>query len=922
MAVVLSSSPCYSAITITPPHGKPALISSSPSLPSPSQLFFSMPLRLPDGSRAAPTPTYAVAGFASASTLLRQAREIDESDSPNAAERLGLAAGYELQDASQDSSEAVKEDAVKEKAVKEKAVKEKAVKEKALKEKAVKKKAVKEKGLKGKKPVFKTPGSLLEDHLRPDEKNSVDRELENPPKASAPKEPAPKKLRKKKENKDEGDGQTKIKKAKIIKPGAGRSNDKPKKSSTTTKKAKENVATNSMVPISTQDSDVQARGEFRELCLEKAIPIRRNWTPVRDTVQEITTVTNVEASTASALLPDTPPTKALPIVRFGKLLGGFGFAQPDEGNVTVFEATRPGNGEAVVKRRKIELVNGICAHQPAEKPQRSKSTKKLQTVTAKATAPFMPVESLETTSLLQHFATPSAEPRDPANGQIGKPQTPVTAIGKPPARRTVKAKPATAKSKVKKSTQPILLSPESAMKTAKDQELIFGTSSQLAREDSPSILKDIQQAMKASESVEGDWEPSQAPAKFKPYNSLALGQSRNLWLAAARDFEGSLLDVGIVDLSETPKVQRFMAQLASPPLVSRPIEAQPQEGESERPEADISLDTPRLALEATSTLQQQVSEPGPEPEPELAMPRSVAEAALKKRPKSHFSVKRSLAAKPTPDQMPNYKGFTDIQLTKAVAAYGFKSIKKREARIVLLETCWASKVAIALQEVPVNTNVPQHQPTNPADESPKKGTPAKKRGRRPNASDATIAADSAKINEAPVKKPRGRPRKDSTATTPLPKRKKKASSPAEAQVETAAGDEIYDSSPPTPSPPQRRSPPKSPAQLLLSQTAATAATNDKATTGNGQKLLFESMTKAITSFPPSHDPRNLTFYEKMLMYEPVVLEDLAVWLNAEGLDRVGEDNEVSPLQVKEWCEGRSVCCLWRENLRGGARGRW
>lgn len=906
MAVVLSSSPCYSAITITPPHGKPALISSSPSLPSPSRLFFSMPLRLPDGSRAAPTPTYAVAGFANASTLLRQAREIDESDSPNAAERLGLAAGYEFQDASKESSEAVKEEAVK--------------------EKAVKKKAVKEKSLKGKKPVFKTPGSLLEDHLRPDEKNSVDPELENPPKASAPKEAAAKKPRKKKKNKDEGDGQTKIKKAKIIKPGAGRSNDKPKKSSTTTKKAKENVATNSMVPISTQDSDVQARGEFRELCLEKAIPIRRNWTPVRDTVQEITTVTNVEASTASALLPDTPPTKALPIVRFGKLLGGFGFPQPDEGNVTVFEATRPGNGEAVVKRRKIELVNGICARQPAEKPQRSKSTKKLQTVTAKATAPFMPVESLETTSLLQYFATPSAEPRDPANGQIGKSQTPVNAIGKPPARRTVKAKPATAKSKAKKSTQPILLSPESAMKTAKDQELIFGTSSQLAREDSPSILKDIQQAMKASESVEGDWEPSQAPAKFKPYNSLALGQSRNLWLAAARDFEGSLLDVGVVDLSETPKVQRFMAQLASPPLVSRPIEAQPQQGESERPEADISLDTPKLNLEATSTLQQQVLEPGPgpEPEPELAMPRSVAEAALKKRPKSHFSVKRSLAAKPTPDQMPNYKGSTDIQLTKAVAAYGFKSIKRREARIVLLERCWESKVAMALQEVPVNTNVPQHQSTNPADESPKKGTPAKKRGRRPKASDPTIAADSAKINEAPVKKPRGRPRKDSTATTPLPKRKKKASLPAEAQVETAApaGDEIYDSSPPTPSPPRRRSPPKSPAELPLSQTAATAATNDKATTGNRQKLLFESMTKAITSFPPSHDPRNLTFYEKMLMYEPVVLEDLTVWLNAEGLGRVGEDNEVSPLQVKEWCEGRSVCCLWRENLRGGARGRW
>ncbi len=169
----------------------------------------------------------------------------------------------------------------------------------------------------------------------------------------------------------------------------------------------------------------------------------------------------------------------------------------------------------------------------------------------------------------------------------------------------------------------------------------------------------------------------------------------------------------------------------------------------------------------------------------------------------------------------------------------------------------------------------------------KKGYPAKERGRPPKASDPTIAADSAKINEATVKKQRSRPRKDSTAKTPPPKRKKKASLPSQAQP-------ICDSSP---SPPRRRPPPKSPTQLSLSQVTATATGIDRATTRDDQKLLFESITKAITSFPPSHDP-NLTFYERMLMYEHIVLE-VAVWLIAEGLDIVGEDNEVSPLQVKE-----------------------
>lgn len=32
-------------------------------------------------------------------------------------------------------------------------------------------------------------------------------------------------------------------------------------------------------------------------------------------------------------------------------------------------------------------------------------------------------------------------------------------------------------------------------------------------------------------------------------------------------------------------------------------------------------------------------------------------------------------------------------------------------------------------------------------------------------------------------------------------------------------------------------------------------------------------------------------------------------------------SECSAALVKEWCEGQSVCCLWRENSRGRARKR-
>jgi hypothetical protein len=52
------------------------------------------------------------------------------------------------------------------------------------------------------------------------------------------------------------------------------------------------------------------------------------------------------------------------------------------------------------------------------------------------------------------------------------------------------------------------------------------------------------------------------------------------------------------------------------------------------------------------------------------------------------------------------------------------------------------------------------------------------------------------------------------------------------------------------------------------------------------------------------------------------LEDLTVWLNTGALEKAGWDGEVDPKEVKKWCESKSICCLWKENLRGGTRSRY
>lgn len=88
--------------------------------------------------------------------------------------------------------------------------------------------------------------------------------------------------------------------------------------------------------------------------------------------------------------------------------------------------------------------------------------------------------------------------------------------------------------------------------------------------------------------------------------------------------------------------------------------------------------------------------------------------------------------------------------------------------------------------------------------------------------------------------------------------------------------------------------------------------------------LSSQITLAVTTFqcPSSQSTthhRQLfpTFYQKILMYDPIVLEDLAAWLNTEGFKAIGEDREVGPLEVRDWCEERGVCCFWRSGGWGG-----
>ena len=862
-------------------------MSSSPPLPSPSLLFSKMGPSLVSGSRATPTPTDAVTGFARASTLLRREGSIDEAGPTSTTKRLGISERYDLQSDGKVTTLPNRPEAEQ-----------------------------------AKVPAFKRPRILHEEPPELVEENVIRTVAVRPAESMGNGDIlAPKKSRKKK-NKDGREAQTTIKKTKIIKPGAMNSS---KKGVASTKKAKEVVSTALRQPASTQEEDLRAKEEFRELCLEKAITRRKEWTPCKDTAPAPIIANDIENPVKLKLLVDTPSANELPIARFGDLLGDFGFPQEGGDSLVTCESTRQGNGEAMVKKRKIEFVNGVPAPHVSEKPKRCKSPKKKpQTVTEKATAPFAPAKSMDAPSLLEYFgASTLAESVIPAKGATDIIEKSMIVGRKLPVKKTATSKPTKTKTKRLIQKQPILLSPESAMKTARNQDLVFGTSSQLVREDSPTIIRDLQQAMKESEctveqkqSRAKDYEFLDLPSgRSRSSNVHAITASRSLWSAASRNVDGSLVEVETVNLVDTPKPLCMVTKSAAVTIYSgapaSPLQWNDNVEQSHESQGVSSV--PKLGLDTSPKFQQQLREP------ESFIPRSVAEAALRNRPKSKSPVKKASAAKGAINQMPIYEGFTDIQLKKEVASYGFKQIKKREAMLKLLEKCWHSKISSALQEVPANVSLPQPVKETINTDVLEQSSPSKKRGRPPKSPDLK-ATNGTEDENAPPKKTRGRPKKDPTATTP-PKRKRKAKPALSEAIVSAADDEIYDSSPPTPSPPRRRSPPKSPDKLPLSL-GTTTNTANTAVKKKDRAHLFSQIAKAVTTFPPSHDPKSLTWYEKMLMYDPIVLEDLTVWLNTEGLGKIGEDDEVCPDLVKEWCEGRSVCCLWRENLRGGARERW
>ncbi|KAI9717932.1 MAG: hypothetical protein M1812_004459 [Candelaria pacifica] len=663
--------------------------------------------------------------------------------------------------------------------------------------------------------------------------------------------------------------------------------------------------------------DERSKCDGCDLLLDAAARRRIDWTPPIDTM---TDTSNEHCESSQHNGKST-----------GELLSTFiysGFSDETKAPMSTLTIA----GEAFRKRRRIDLVEKpqIIDLTSSDKKPRSVK-KKPRTITERATATYMAANPTSVAPIPQYVTEQGLR-----DGPVSLPCAVVMpSDAKSLSKRTIAGTASTrprksARREIKKQkvVPPTLFYPMEARKEIDDQQLLFGTSSQLAEADSSASARDSQQAISASErdislatSVSSNADSHVACFSLGGIDKPLLTPNTNLWSAAARGSDGLQYSGSETSDSWTCGDDEIQAGLQGKPTdyihhVSKRDKAPP------RATPSITARTvPRQAPTARS-----VREP----------PRVKGQLVALPDMQPDESLTNALAL--TVPDTPEFEGFPTSRLVTELKSYGFKPVKSREQMILLLKKCQEGKHRVALQALHSNRLI-----SNPSQDISSLDHTAVGPSRADHLTSKTSTLGESLALTLPksqasvptgslTKRPRGRPRKNlplststgvasgqSSSQTPIVStcNRTRPKLPKRAQSAVREASETYNKSN-TPPMPQCPSPSSlsgvSTDLLLMDDTLMLTPTAVQA-------HLFESITKAVTAAPPSTDVKKPTWHEKILMYDPIVLEDLSTWLNTQGLASVGVDTEVGATEVREWCERNSVCCLWKENLGGGARSR-
>ncbi|KAH9862861.1 hypothetical protein J1614_010954 [Plenodomus biglobosus] len=668
------------------------------------------------------------------------------------------------------------------------------------------------------------------------------------------------------------------------------------------------------------------------LDLEEAVTRRRDWTPSHDTTIPSPFTDSIGKENKS-LGPNADGT-------FTNLVSNFAYAQSPSVQITANATASTSTKEkmAVTKRRRIELVD-IPGHQTNSRnssPEKGKARKKKpRTITDIVTDQYASKEASPPDAVASNFFDArSATTKMPLN-DVSAPDGIILPKKVPRKRNTSKsesekagpnAKPKRAPKKAAAKSKPVaekLLSPTSALSRLSRQDVLFGTSSQLALEESPTMVRQLQQAIKESErdaSLLGDLSLA-APLRW-PKLERTIGR-RALWAESARDADGGILehmeDVYIPEPDRTQDAPLLMDGTYEQPDATRSfididdIEPPPQHA-------------PPSSLPTPPRIDSQPSQSTKVQEDDYPMIDDV------------FEDIDNYEQKPPPSNQhaDSQHSFVDIDDFSPPPPAGNR----------------ASAPSQLPPPSPISINVSSQ----------------KRRGRRPKSKSA-IPSSHATSTPKRASSVSSLQTQNSRSTPPAP-----APTPRFIDIEEIldSEDEALESFSPTPPRTQRLA---NLAPLPLASFDGSPIKPTKKSPAADTTIprihriptthllwntikapVFAALTTHVRSLPPTRDPKTPSWHEKILMFDPIILEDFTAYVNANtqirtykratqkqikawnaeakrrgdvGVDvdgrGVGDDEvlavekELEPFMVKAWCEGLSVCCVNRVRGNGGAR---
>ncbi|KAH8153752.1 uncharacterized protein LAJ45_02565 [Morchella importuna] len=650
----------------------------------------------------------------------------------------------------------------------------------------------------------------------------------------------------------------------------------------------------------------------QQSALNPSIPvIRRQWTPVKNTTLSV----------------DSPSPLMGGEVRKSKRS-----AFDDMVGVMRYTTnSRQSSQEALVGKEDVIFANSLRNKRPLEiiglpstamiakeKPiklsKQKQPKKKAKTITEHATAPFRePVDS----PILAYFEINESEETDPKK---------VSRKRGSPAMKKRKPSPEVV----------VLLSPTSARERFDSQEFVFGTSSQLEKigdnkgtHDSqlqigfddqdddynlppPStsvsrrgFLKSLAKERKGGSIFRGNAgsnnirydesgvKMTTSRVREQPHQNALEGRSQlgkmrqtasGLWDAAARDHDGELMSAEVVDMTgidnSRPESERggwnevrTVRELPGDENVTtgsnptgRPVSQNDPLDSCHGPHREP------LLIQHESSGIQMIESSTETPHIAISSSRGVT-ASLERSTKSAGGMTPTASVRTKTERstgcekmkllppMPDFLSHSTARLKLDVAKCGYKDMKTRGKMVSCLETSWEAKNKAATaqlmpQQLEANAGLVQNT--------------AELSERGLSGEEAALVLQDAVSTEVVAKGGRN---------TRKPKRKTASKS-------------------------------KKPSKISSHDSGEPVSVNPLAS--DVHRLISE----AVQESGRLHS--EFSFYHAILMYDPIILGDMTLWLNGkEEFKGLGVDEEV----VKVWCESKGICCARSETQAGKERTR-